>query len=73
MTVGTLLAVLSLLTGRAGTVGTSDVFLLLGLGLHLAIILRLVTSASEVDAVLEDMLKIIHCALIINGGRGVRL
>ena len=47
----------------------SDILLLLGLGLHLAIIFRLVTSASEVDAVLEYMLKIVH----INGGKGARL
>ena len=57
----TLLAILGFLTSRAATVGTSNILLLLGLGLHLlAIVLRLVTSASEVDAVLEDTLKIVH-------------
>ena len=61
MSVGSLFTVFRLLTGRTAAVGTSNILLLLGLGLHLlAIVLRLVTSASEVDAVLEDTLKIVH-------------
>ena len=60
MTVSPLFAILGLLTGTAAAVGSSDILLLLGLGLHLAIILGLVTSTSEVDAVLEDILKIVH-------------
>ena len=48
----------------------SDILFLLGFGLHLAVVLRLVTSASEVDAVLEDMLEIIHS---LNDGTASRL
>ena len=43
-----------------------DILLLFGFGLYLAIV---VTSASEVDAVFKDILKIVH----INGGINVRL
>ena len=60
MTIGTLLTVLRLLTGTAATMGSRDILLLLGFGLYLAIVLRLVTSTSEVDAVFEDILKIVH-------------
>ena len=60
MTIGTLFTVLRLLTGTATTMGSRDILLLLGFGLDLAIVLRLVTSASEVDAVFEDILKIVH-------------
>ena len=70
MSVGTLLAVFGFLTGRTAAVGTSDILLLLGLGLHLAIVLRLVTSTSEVDTVFEYVLKIIHR---LSDGRGGRL
>ena len=70
MSVGTLLAVFGFLTGRAAAVGTSDILFLLGLGLHLlAIVLRLVTSTSEVDTVFEYVLKVVHR---LNDGRGVR-
>ena len=68
VSVGSLLTVFGFLTSRATTVGTSDILFLLGLGLHLlAIVLRLVTSASEVDAVLENMLKIVHDSFFCNG------
>ena len=60
MTIGTLFTVLRLLTGTATTMGSRDILLLLGFGLYLAIVLRLVTSASEVDAFFEDILKIVH-------------
>ena len=40
--------------------GTCDILLLLGLGLYLAIVFRLVAASSEVDAVLQDVLKIVH-------------
>ena len=60
MTIGALLTVLRLLAGTAAAMGTRDILLLLGFGLHLAIILRLITSTSEVDAVFEDVLKIVH-------------
>ena len=58
MSVGTLFAVLCLLTGRAATMGTSDVLFLLSLGLHLVIILARTATTSEADTVLQDMLKI---------------
>ena len=69
MSVGSLLTVFGFLTGRAAAVGTSDILLLLGLGLHLAIVLGLITSTSEVDAVFEDMLEIVHR---LNGGTDER-
>ena len=69
MTIGTLLTVLCLLAGTAATMGSRDILLLLGFGLYLAIVLRLVTSTSEVDAVFEDILKVVH----INDGINVRL
>ena len=69
MTIGTLLTVLRLLTGTAATMGSRDILLLLGFGLYIAIVLRLVTSTSEVDAVFEDILKVVH----INDGINVRL
>ena len=65
MAVGTLLTVFGLLLGRATTVSTSYILLLLGLGLHLlARIAGLITSTSEVDAVLKDFLKIVHLFMI---------
>ena len=69
MTIGTLLTVLCLLAGTAAPMGSRDILLLLGFGLYLAIVLRLVTSTSEVDAVFEDILKVVH----INDGINVRL
>ena len=65
MSVSPLLTVFGFLTGRATTVGTSDILFLLGFGLHLAIVLWLVSSTSEVDAVFEYVLKIVHR---LNGG-----
>ena len=65
MSVGSLFTVFGFLTGRATTVGTSDILFLLGFGLHLAIVLWLVSSTSEVDAVFEYVLKIVHR---LNGG-----
>ena len=69
MTIGTLFAVLCLLSGAAAAMRSSDILLLLGLGLHLAIIFWLVTSSSEVDAVLEYILKVVHR---FNDGIGAR-
>ena len=65
VSVGSLLTVFGFLTSRATTVGTSDILFLLGLGLHLAGIFRLITSTTEVDAVFKDMLKIVHFFLVI--------
>ena len=67
MAVSPLLTVFGFLTGRAAAMSTSDILFLLGLGLHLAIVLRLITSASEVDTILKDILKIVHR---LNDGRG---
>ena len=69
VSVGSLLTVFGFLTSRATTVGTSDILFLLGLGLHLATLLRLVTPTSEVDTVLEYFLKIIH---FLNDGTVLR-
>lgn len=69
MSVGALFAILGFLAGTAAAVSPSDILFLLGFGLHLASILWLVTSTSEVDAVFEDILKIVH----INGGKVLRL
>ena len=60
MTIGALLTVFRLLAGTAAAMGACDILLLLGFGLHLAIILRLITSTSEVDAILQYILKIVH-------------
>ena len=60
MSVGTLFTIFGFLSGRTTTMSTSDILLLLGFGLHLAGILWLITSTSEVDAVFEDVLKIVH-------------
>ena len=70
MTIGALLTVLRLLTGTATAMSPRDILFLLGFGLHLAIILRLVSSTSEVDAVFEYVLKIVHG---LNGGIDGRL
>ena len=64
MSVGPLFTVFGLLTSRAATVGTSDILLLLGFGLHLATLLGLITAPSEIDTVFEDILKIIHSCLV---------
>ena len=69
MPVGTLLAILGFLTCRTAAVSSCDILLFLGFGLHLAIVLWLITSTSEADAMLEDILKIVHR---LNGGRGGR-
>ena len=60
MPVGSLLAVLRLLTGRAGAVGTGDVGLLLRLGFHLVVSSSFLSAATtEGDAILEDALKVV--------------
>ena len=58
MSVCPLLTVFSLLLGRATTVGTSDVLLFLGLGLHLVVLLAGTTATSEVYAILQNVLEI---------------
>ena len=58
MPVGPLLTVFGLLLGRAATVSTSDVFLLLGFGLYLAVLFARATATTEVDAIDENILEI---------------
>ena len=70
MAIGSLLAVFGLLARTTTTVSTSDILLFLGLGLHLAIVLGLVASTSEVDAVFENVLEIVHR---LSDGRDERL
>ena len=60
MSVGPLLSVLRLLSGGAGAVGTGDVGLFLGFGLHLVIVFLLGTASAEADAILEYAFKIVH-------------
>ena len=60
MPVGTLFAILGLLPCRTAAVGTGDILLFLGFGLHLTVVFRLVATTTEVNAVLEDLLKIVH-------------
>ena len=69
MAISPLLTVFGFLTGRTAAVGTSDILLLLGFGLYLAIVFRLITSTSEIDTVFEYVLKVVHR---LNDGRGVR-
>ena len=38
----------------------SDILLLLGFGLHLTVVLVLITATTEVDAILKDVLEIVH-------------
>ena len=72
MTIGALLTVLRFLAGRAAAMGPRDILLLLGFGLHLAIVLRLISSTSEVDAVLQYILKIVHNLFFGNGLHDLR-
>lgn len=60
MTVGPLLAVFGLLLGRPAAVGTRNVLLFLGFGLHLTFVRILAfTAPSEGDAILKNTLKIV--------------
>ena len=38
----------------------SDILLLLGFGLHLTVVLVLITATTEVDAIFKDVLEIVH-------------
>lgn len=69
MSVGPLFAVLGLLTGRTATVGSCDVFLFLGLGLHLVLIgIALWHSLEHHPAAGNNIVNICH----INGGKVLR-
>ena len=62
LAVGPLLTVFCLLLGRAAAVCAGDVFLLLGLGLHLAVVLVL-GSFAEHDAALKNIVKVAHVCM----------
>ena len=54
----------------------SDILLLLGFGLHLTVVLVLITATTEVDAILKDVLEIVHHSSLftihfslLNGGK----
>lgn len=53
-TIGSLLAILCLLTGRATTVSTRYVLFLLGFGLHLVVVILLRTTAAFEDHTAHD-------------------
>ena len=64
MTVSPLLTVFRLLAGTAAAMSPSDILLLLGFGLHLAVVLGLVASTSEAYAVFENILKVVHSLMM---------
>ncbi len=75
--VGTLLTILGFLTGRAAAVSTCDVLLFFGLCLYLTFVLRLVSTSSEIDAVFDYFLEIVHVCTILmveqtHAGKGHR-
>ena len=61
LAIGTLLTIFCLLSCRAAAVSSSDILFLLGLGLDFSFgrVVTLATPA-EGNAILEDMLKIVH-------------
>ena len=62
LTVGALLAILSLLTCRARAVGAGDILLFLGFGLHLVVVLlRTAAATAKLDALHQDLFEIVHC------------
>lgn len=58
MPVGPLLTVFGLLLGRATTVSTSDIFLLLGLGFHFVLLFTRTTTTTKRNAIHQDVLEI---------------
>lgn len=66
--IGSLLAILSFLSCRSAAVGASDIFLFLGLGLYLAVVLLLwASSGFEYHATHDNIINIIHILLSLNG------
>ena len=66
--IGPLLAILSFLSCRSAAVGASDIFLFLGLGLYLAVVLLLgASSGFEYHATHDNIINIIHILLSLNG------
>ena len=74
LSVGTLLPVLGFLLGRATTMGTCDISLFLGFGLHLALVGVLALAASpEIDTTAgDDVVNVAHGLEGISGGTGAR-
>ena len=64
-TIGSLLAILCLLTGRATTVSTRYVLFLLGFGLHLVVVILLRTTAALEDHTAHDNIVNVTHTLII--------
>ena len=58
--IGSLLAILSFLSCRSAAVGASDIFLFLGLGLYLAVVLLRFGGGAEDDAGLDDFVDGLH-------------
>ena len=76
MPIGTLFAILCLLFGRTAAMRARDVFLLLGLGLHLILLLVAARRAlAESHSATRDYLVDVHVqnVLGINGGKALRL
>ena len=65
-TIGSLLAILCLLTGRATTVSTRYVCCLLGLGLHLVVVILLRTTTVFEDHTAHDNIANVADTLICN-------
>mgnify|MGYP003279619375 FL=1 len=60
------MAILCLLTGRAASVSTRNVLLLLGLGLHLVVVVLLRTAAAlENHATHDNIVNIAHIPFIL--------
>ena len=75
MSIGALFAILSLLFGRTAAMRARDVFLLLGLGFHLILLLVAARRAlAESHSATRDYLVDVHVqnVLGINGGKALR-
>ncbi len=59
MSVSPLFAVFGFLSGRTRTMGTSDIFLLLGLGSDLVLLFPGTAATTEGDTILQDTLEIV--------------
>ena len=68
MAVSALLAVFGFLLGRATAMGTGDVFLLFGLGLHLTLVrIAALSATSKRDTIFENTLEIVFYTHINDG------
>jgi len=65
--VGTLLTIFGFLLSRTAAVCSGNVFLLLCLGLHLALVwVATLSATTEGDAILQDLLKILFSCHTVN-------